>query len=67
MIIGGVKENVKVIDISDNGKLCRSFPDFPIKYGSVGTFINGKAMVCGGYGPGYNAYNHCFSYSSQVC
>ncbi len=62
MVVGGfqTRNKVEVIDLSGNGKSCSSFPDFPMGCGSVGTFINGKALVCGGQG------RKCYSYSMLV-
>ena len=72
MAVGGLgaQNKVEVIDLSGNGKPCRSFPYFPIQDGSVGTFINDKVLVCGGAFSGsrsWGYYSSCYSYSMQVC
>ena len=71
MVVGGepVESSggkVELIDLSGQSLSCPSIPDFPIPiYGSVGTFINGKALVCGGSDGDYK-YRTCYSYNVQV-
>ena len=67
MVVGGnyADFKVEVIDLSGNQTQCRSYPDFPIAQGSVGTFINGKVLVCGGAN-GNEWKKECFSYSFKV-
>ena len=67
MVVGGSGADfkVEVVDLSGQNQQCRSYPQFPIGYGSVGTFINNKVLVCGGIN---NAMvkKECYSYSIKV-
>ena len=47
---------------------CPNVPKFMADYGSTGTFINGKALVCGGTieEPQYRELSSCYSYTDQV-
>ena len=56
MVVGGfptpVKYDAELIDLSGKRKKCRKPQDYPgAQYGSVATFINHKAIVCGGCCP----------------
>ena len=51
MVVGGegAAYDVELIDLTRRGRTCRKPQDFPgARYGSVGVFFNGKAIVCGG-------------------
>lgn len=59
------------VDLSPNNLTCPDVPDYPIMYGTVGTFINNKAFVCGGHtnniGDDDDDYHdQCFSYDQNV-
>ena len=66
MVVGGnIYKKAELIDLSGQNLNCPDISDYPVESGSVGTFINGKAMVCGGdSGPEFNA--NCSSYNMQV-
>lgn len=56
MVVGGVGSSssafndVEFIDLSGQGRTCRKPEDFPgARQGSVGTYIQERALVCGGY------------------
>lgn len=65
MVIGGINAEFKVEVIDLNGKSCQSYPDFPIAKYSVGTFINDKALVCGGF-TSKKLEKDCYSLSIKV-
>ena len=67
MVVGGYPSSsygkAELIDLKSQNLICPSIEDYPYNYdGSSGTFINNKAMVCGG------AHNtdDCYSYDIQV-
>ncbi len=71
MVVGGepitAHRKVEIIDISGQKLTCPSIPDFPVDYGSVGVFINNKAMVCGGHQTVSDDYvSDCYSYNMEV-
>ena len=72
MVVGGFPPSAnaksELYDLSGQNLTCPSVADFPYYTGSVGTFINNKAMVCGGYqnDTGYWPSNLCYSYIMQV-
>ncbi len=72
MVVGGdppvANAKSELYDLSGQNLTCPTIRDFPYYYGSVGTFINDKAMVCGGYqnDSGYWESNFCYSYNMQV-
>ena len=54
MVVGGfptnVNNDVEFVDLTDQGRTCRKPDVFPGSIeGSVGTFIDDMALVCGGY------------------
>ncbi len=52
MIVGGTYNRNKVIvkDLYGKGLTCEPVSDLPgLDYAMVGTYLNGEAMVCGGY------------------
>ena len=67
MIVGGSEMVGKseLIDLSGQNLTCPPISDFPIQYGSVGIFINNKALVCGGYDEIY-LYRDCYAYNMEV-
>ena len=69
MVIGGYPRpshaKSELLDISGQNLSCPDINDFPIDYGSVGVFINNKALVCGGGNDG-NFVTDCYSYDMQV-
>ena len=72
MVVGGypytVGKKSEIYDLSGNNLTCPSVPDFPTaEYGSVGIFINNKALVCGGFAFSVSTfYSECFSYNTEV-
>ena len=70
MVVGGGGEAYKqseIYDLSGENQDCPSISDFSIPYGSVGTFINNKTLVCGGIDPSPGQYfSDCYSYNMQV-
>ena len=64
MVVGGYPDYFKseLIDLSGQKLSCPLIRNYPVQYGSVGTFINNKTLVCGG-----NYYTtECFSYDMKV-
>ena len=69
MVIGGYPEpaygKVEIYDLSGQNLTCPSINDYTLDYGSFGTFINNKTLVCGGYQLGIY-YSECNTYNMQV-
>ena len=65
MVVGGnplsASYKAEFIDLSGESKVCPNVTDFPLTHGSVGTFFDNKAIVCGGEYPN-ELSNICFSY-----
>ena len=51
----------EIVDISGANRICPYISNFPVQYGSVGTYINGEAMVCTGTNPP-EFTNECYTY-----
>lgn len=69
MVVGGFEYaagKVELVDLSGQKLKCPNITDFPISYGSVGTFINDKALVCGGFSGESTYHNECYSYNKNV-
>ena len=56
MVVGGASLNdeaysdVELIDLSDEMKVCKKPPKYPgANFGSVGAYVNQKAIICGGF------------------
>ena len=66
MVVGGTPTfgDSELIDLSGQNLNCPDITDYPVYSSHVGTFINNKAMVCGGSGPLYSS--DCNSYNMQV-
>ena len=66
MVVGGfgTRGDSEIIDLSGQNLNCPTIADYPIKLGQTGTFINNKAMVCGGYQ--FEYHDECYSYDLQV-
>ena len=66
MVVGGYPDAAnnksEIYDLSGQNSTYQTMTDNPIGWGSVGTFINNKSMVCGG--SPYEA--ECYSYNIQV-
>ena len=64
MVVGGygssdANYDVEIIDLSGKNRTCRDdIADFPVNYGSVGTFIEGSPLVCGGR----DSQSSCWNY-----
>jgi hypothetical protein len=60
MMVGGNGANydVELVDLSGNNISCQKPNDFPFAYGSIGTFLQNQALVCGGYYPDHS--NSCY-------
>ena len=54
----------ELIDLSGQSLDCPEIAAFPVDYGSVGTFIDNKALVCGGISAVEKS--DCYSYDMQV-
>ena len=65
MVVGGFPAYffVEIVDISGQNLTCPALPNYPIEYGMVGTYINDKALVCGGHDNGADFYGDCYSYN----
>ena len=64
-----VFKKVEIIDLSGETSSCPTIDGFPgeADWNMVGTFINEKALVCGGKNLNLNNFlDACFSYSDQV-
>lgn len=74
MIIGGYDgsyesfHKVEIIDLSSENRSCPAIPDIPgAEYGHVATFINDRALACGGYSTATSLYySDCYSYVNNV-
>lgn len=72
MVVGGYPSSAfgvaEILDLTGESTNCASIPDFPVDYASVGTFINGKALVCGGTNTSYSGSHSqtCYSYVTGV-
>ena len=65
MVVGGypAENEAEIVDLSETNVNCPTIPNFPgASYGSVGTFINGRALVCGGE----SSSDSCYSYNQEV-
>ena len=51
MVVGGIpaKKDVEVVDLSGQGRNCFKPKDYPFNDGSIGEYINGFAITCGGF------------------
>ena len=71
MVLGGYTSSsrtslVELIDLSDPGRQCREPANYPLEInGMVGTYINGKAIVCGGYTGDSSDLNLCYQYDES--
>ena len=71
MVVGGYtgEENsalVELIDLSSEGRFCERPAFLPLPLSQmVGTFINGKAMVCGGY-INFEDKDDCYEYDESA-
>lgn len=70
MAVGGYPRDsfykVEIVDISGNNLTCQAIEDYPVQEGSVGTFIGGRPIVCGGStmeGVFDYTYNECYTFS----
>ena len=56
-------------DLENENAICQTVPNCTESFGGVGTFIDNKALICGGY---YNpplillSSNQCYSWNSEV-
>ena len=55
-------------DLENENAVCQVVSDFPEQsYAGVGTFINGKALICGGWNNLDSSwFNRCYSWNSEV-
>ena len=68
MVVGGGGDGhykVEVIDLSGELKGCPAVTSFPLDEGSVGTFFDNRALVCGGEYP-EELSNNCYYYDYEV-
>ena len=51
MVVGGypASYDAEVVDLEGTVSNCTKPSDCPLRYGSVGTFMNGAALVCESY------------------
>ena len=71
MVIGGWPQpsfgKVELINLNEDNVTCPLIKDCPLSHGSVGTFINDKPLVCGGYENQTQQYSsECYSYHTMV-
>ena len=67
MVVGGYGAGAgvsEIIDLSGQSPNCPAIRSSPLSVGAVGTFINNKTLVCGGYNDGYT--RECYYYDMQV-
>ena len=67
MVVGGynsAQRKSEIYDLSGQNLNCPPINDYPVNYGSVGTFIGNKTLVCGGYTTDYTS--NCYYYDMQV-
>lgn len=63
MIVGGSSaENLaELLDFSGQNRVCPEIPNCPLDSGSVGVYIDGKALVCGGFNGGQGS-DECYEF-----
>ena len=68
MVVGGnlAENQVEIVDLSGLNLTCPDIPDHPVRYGSVGIFVNDAALVCGGYDGQTPHVGECYSYDNVV-
>ena len=70
MVVGGTPNTAyyrsEIYDLSGQNLTCPTISNYPIQFGSVGTYINNKALVCGGYTFSGFYFSDCYSYNAQV-
>lgn len=70
MAIGGsnvANFDVDLINLDDNpNAVCPDVANYPVAYGSVGTFIQDRVLVCGGYDINNETTSDCFTYNNEV-
>ena len=65
MVIGGYPytSEVELIDLSGQGQICQQPVNLSIALdGMIGTYINGKILVCGGHDMEGVYYKQCYQY-----
>ncbi len=67
MVVGGYHSEgeSEIIDLSGQNLNCPTIANYPINGGQVGTFINNKPFVCGGY-DGRDVFSECNSYNLHM-
>ena len=68
MVVGGDTSwswnDVEMVDLTGQDRQCRKPEDFPgAYYGSVGAYVQGQAIVCGGYTDPSSYSSDCYSYN----
>ena len=69
MFFGGEydENQVKAVDLTGEGRECEPIVDLPteLDYGSVATFVNDEAIVCGGSNLD-DGTSHCYALFREV-
>ena len=69
MAIGGFWSTgtAEIVDLSGQNMTCPNVSHYLYDFGSVGTFLINKPIVCGGEINGVNSKTkHCYSYDIEV-
>ena len=69
MVVGDLGNNgfsAEIVDLSKNVSVCPFVSNFPREYGSVGGYVNGKILVCGGGSPGPTSTTSCWVYNATA-
>ena len=67
MVVAGhpTRWQAEFIDLIDSETFCQSVANYPHRYGTLGTFVGGRAMVCGGWDV-FRQVDECYTYDNLV-
>ena len=69
-----IKRHTEIVDLRGNLTSCPDISSYPISlnYAGVGTFVDGRGLICGGYNDynstleSHTSTDSCFSWNSKV-
>lgn len=67
MVIGDrthEKFTAEVVDLSSELTVCPFIADYPIEFGAIGAWVDGKALVCGGGEDPTSPEKLCYTYNN---
>ena len=67
MVVAGHPTDAKaeIVDLSGDDATCPDVADYPYAYGTLGTYIGDRAMVCGGWDV-FRQMDECYTYNNLV-